>query len=386
MASAPWDLIFGGMLAALLVAVGIYAGAVPQGGRRWWGLAGLVALLVLAAQAVGAGWPRTILLDAAELAALALVWDRGTPAAKRAARNALLLLVPAMVAVGSAAVLVGESGTLPGGAAGKAAAALFVIGWSLKLALVPFYFWLPGVAEAAAPLTTALFVGVVDIAAFGELAELSTASPWLFSDYRGVWISLALLSMFGGALLALGQRDLKRMLAFSTVDDMGYLLLGLAAGPVIGLTGALLGALSHALCKVLLFGAVGIPEWRAGRPLTLSDRGLAGRFPVSAAAFIAGSLGMIGVPPLLGFAGRWRLYLAGAQLGGPALLIAMAAATGLALLYYARAIHLVWLGPETAPVPVRETDACYEPRPAAAVLVVLMIAAVALGVAGWLWI
>jgi len=69
-------------------------------------------------------------------------------------------------------------------------------------------------------MTTALIVGVVDIAEFSELAGLRLAIPWAFDGYQALWLTLALASMFGGALLALAQRDLKRMLAFSTIDDM----------------------------------------------------------------------------------------------------------------------------------------------------------------------
>ncbi|MEA4906793.1 MAG: proton-conducting transporter membrane subunit, partial [Anaerolineaceae bacterium] len=257
--------------------------------------------------------------------------------------------------------------------------ALFVIGFGLKLALVPFYFWLPGVAECASPMTTVLIVSVVDMAAFGELVHLRESAPWIFTDYAAIWLGLALLSMFGGALLALAHRNLKRMLAFSTIDDMGYLLLGVVVGSAAGINGALLAALNHALCKLLLFGAVGVAEYRKGHALTLDDRGLAGAYPVSAAAFIAGALWMLGVPPLFGFAGRWRLYLAGVEYGGAPLVIVMALATGLALLYFVRAIHRVWFGR------AEEATQAGEPGLAAAVPVFLIVLLLLAGlIPGWL--
>jgi multicomponent Na+:H+ antiporter subunit D len=119
---------------------------------------------------------------------------------------------------------------------------------------------------------------------------------------------------------------------------------------------------------------VGAAEYRLGHPLTLDDHGLAKRFPLSAAAFIVGALGMIGVPPLIGFAGRWRLYLSGVTLGGVWLGLALAAATVLALFYYVRAIHRVWMGPADG---MQSTEP--EPRLAGGVLAVLAIAAVVLG-------
>ncbi len=112
----------------------------------------------------------------------------------------------------------------------KLVVCLLIVGFALKLGLIPFYFWLPAVASAAAPMTTALIVSVVDIATFGELAALREVSPWVFGEHAPVWMVVALLSMFGGALLALAQTELKRMLAFSTINDMGFLLLGLIIG------------------------------------------------------------------------------------------------------------------------------------------------------------
>jgi len=97
--------------------------------------------------------------------------------------------------------------------------------------------------------------------------------------------------MFVGALLALAQSNLKRMLAFSTIDDMGYLLLGVVIGSTLGISGALIGALSHALFKLILFGAVGIAESALGRSVTLDMRGLAAKFPVRARRSLSARLG-----------------------------------------------------------------------------------------------
>jgi len=391
-AGLSWNALLGGIFVILLGAVGVYAVPVRQGDSRWWGLAALLGVLATTAMFVSAEAGRTLLLEAAAFAAVALVWAGDSPRAGRAALNYLVLLVVAAVAIGSGLVLAGEGAAAPAYPVANLAVALLLIGFGLKLALVPFYFWLPAVAECAAPMTTALIVSIVDIAALAELALLRTAAPWVFDRFTALWLALALLSMFGGALLALAQRDLKRMLAFSTIDDLGYLLVGIVAGPGTGLTGAWLGAMSHALFKVLLFAAVGVAEARLGRPVTLDDRGLTARFPVSGAAFVIGALGLIGVPPLFGFAGRWRLYLAGVQLGGWPLLLMMTLATALALLYYVRAIHRVWLGPtdyvgpttiaggstgNARPGTIAATSS--EPRLAAAVLIGLMLAAVTLG-------
>jgi multicomponent Na+:H+ antiporter subunit D len=372
--ASDWDPTFLGLFILLFAAVAAYSKAFPQGDRRWWTLFALLALLITAGMLFPDGWGRRFLLDATAFVAAAMVGNRRTPEAAQAGRLYLgLMIISILCLTGGMLLIDGGVGSSPY-LVRRITVALLVFGFGLKLALVPFYFWLPGVAAAAAPMTTVLIVSVVDMAAFGELVQLRVAASWVFVEYRTLWLVVALASMFGGALLALAQRDLKRMLAYSTVDDMGYLLLGVATGSGFGLSGALAGALGHALSKLLLFAAVGMIEARLGQNLTLECRGQAARCPVSGAAFIVGALGIIGVPPTFGFVGRWRLYLSGAEYGGGPLLLAMLLATGVALLYYARAIHRVWLGPAA------EASLPRVPRMATIALLVLMIAVVTLGV------
>jgi formate hydrogenlyase subunit 3/multisubunit Na+/H+ antiporter MnhD subunit len=367
------SLVLAGCLAVLALAIGLYSLSVRQGAAGWWLLAVSIAVLVVTASAVGHSWTSTILLDIAELAAVALVWVRGTPAAERAALKYLHSIAPAIACtiVGLAMVGAGESVSPVWQ---KFAVCLLVVGFALKLGLVPFYFWLPDVAANAAPMSAAIVIGLLDVATFSELVYLREIAPWIFERYAPVWMVLGLASLVGGAALALAQRELKRMLAFSSVTGLGLLLVAVVAGGA-GLSGAWIGALNHGLAKVLLFGAVGIAEERLGRPVTLDTRGLATAMPLASASFVIGAFGLIGVPPGFGFAGYWRVYEAAFQYGGGPLIAFLLAVAGLDLLCYARAIHRTWYGGAQATL-VSQQPALV----AGGVLMCLAVAEVLLGV------
>ena len=140
----------------------------------------------------------------------------------------------------------------------------------------------------------------------------------------------------------LTQRSLKRLLVLSTVEDIGFLLLGLASASLLGYSGALIAAATHALAKALLFICLSAPE--AEGALDTKHTGLANRYPVSAFGFLFGMLAMLGVPPTLGYIGRWRLYETALQIA-PLLLAAFILSSVFALIAYTLALTRVWWGP-----------------------------------------
>ncbi len=338
-----WPLIFTIIALVVFTAMEVFSSRINQGKNFSW-VALLTTALIIAGLWIPASIGRILALDAAALLLAWFVWQQD----KKAGQLFLfaVLIGSILIAIGMAiGGLVGhEAAIAPEGTTLKIVICLILVGFTIKLAAIPFSFWLAPLAEKSTPMTAVLVISLLDMAEFGELVMLRVEAPWLFTSVQVVWVALALISMFGGALLAMAQTNIRRMLAFSTIDDIGYLIMGITAGSAGGILGALIGALSHSLCKFLLFGAVGVAEKDLKHPLTLSDGGQASKNPVAGAAFIAGALGMIGVPPLMGFLGRWRLYFAGVEIGGLVLGIAMALSTALALLYYVRAIHRVWLG------------------------------------------
>jgi multicomponent Na+:H+ antiporter subunit A len=319
--------------AALLVAALAYP--------KWLRLAPWVALagaLTIAGLLENQQAMRLGLLEGASLAALVLVWSVATSSRARWTYAAAVLA--------SGLALVTGDHLLNGGDTGWARA-LLTTGFLLKLAAVPFLLWLLSMADELPALALGLIIAVVDIAVFGELYLVSQAAPWILTP-RGLWLEVAVASALGGSLLMLAQRSLKRLLVLSTVEDLGFLLLGVQSASALGLKGALLGAAVHAVAKALLFISISAPE--ADGLLDCETAGLANRYPISAAGFLFGMLAMLGVPPTLGFAARWRLYETAGQVH-PLLLLAFLLSSAFALIAYALALTRVWWGPPGANEP-----------------------------------
>lgn len=325
-----WPIQFGVGLACLALLFTGYAILKERRMLSLWAGAGLLCVLGLG---VEGHFIRLLLLEGAAFTALVLVWKASE---ERAASRAYLLAV-----ILSAVVTVGGMLTM-GSSQTNLVLALLLTGFSLKLALVPLSLWLPMVAKAIPAPLVGLIVAVVDVAAFGELVVLRQSYPWLFAPMQ-VWLAVALFSALGGAVLMLAQQDLKRMLAFSSIEDMGYLLLGVTAGGELGMRGAVLGLAVHALAKALLFSSLAFGESDDG-PLTLKNHGLTTRYPWSGVGFLVGALAMLGIPPMAGFAARWQLYQAATLLGLPFLGVLLLA-TAFAVLSYVRVIALCWWGP-----------------------------------------
>jgi hypothetical protein len=294
----------------------------------------LVAMAAAGALACGgllvpATLARSLLLEAAAAMAFYIMWRT----AGRPAWHVYLI-----------AVLLSALGMVGGTMAAEAgnahwAMALLLPGIAIKVALVPLWFWLPLVAEGAPALVTGLVVGVVDVAACAELLTLRSAQPWLFTP-AAPWLALGIASALLGAVLALAQRDVRRLLAFSTIADMGFLVVAVTLGGEYGMLGASLGAAVHAMSKALLFASVAAPE--AEGDALIDARGLASSHPLAGAGFIVGALSVLGVPPTAGYAGHWRVF--SVVSGNPLLFAALAGAAMLSVAIYARAIASFWWG------------------------------------------
>ncbi|MGP8175431.1 MAG: proton-conducting transporter membrane subunit [Terracidiphilus sp.] len=304
----------------------------------------LAPLMILAGTAAVAGlmvadpWQRLGLLELGALLTVVLVWQ--------SARTFSAKLLYLAVVVLSAASLVSSDLLLQHGQADWARA-LLLTSVCVKLAAVPLFFWLLTLADEVPALVLGLIIAVVDMAAFGELYLAAQASPGLLTP-QGLLLGAAAVTSFLAALLMLTQRSLKRLLVLSTVEDVGFLLLGVFSINIIGLDGAIFAAATHALAKALLFICLSGPE--ADGALDGEHSGLINRYPVSAFGFLFGMLAMLGIPPTMGYIGRWRLYETAVQIGWPLAAVFILSSI-LALIAYTLALTRTWWGPAPEPSP-----------------------------------
>ncbi len=238
------------------------------------------------------------------------------------------------------------------------ALALFIVGFGLKSALVPFHAWLPDAHPSAPAPISAMLSGVL-IKTLGVYA-LSRVVFNIFGvspQIGWVLVALALLSMVAGAFLAIGQWDFKRLLAYSSISQVGYVVLGIGLGAVILSHGgnlawaslAILGGLfhlaNHAVYKSLLFLTSGSVEMSTGTREMRQMGGLAERLPVTRAACTLASASIVGIPPFSGFWSKLILVIAAVQAGFIWLAAVIVVVSLLTLIMYLKVQRRVFLGP-----------------------------------------
>ena len=233
---------------------------------------------------------------------------------------------------------------------------LLSVGFFVKAAVMPLHTWLPDAhSEAPSPVSPLLSGVLIKMGAYGlfivfyGLLSVNLAKnimPSVFSTPILLYIIqwLAALSIVLATFLAIMQEDAKRLLAYSSVSQIGYVVLGLATGTSLGVAGGLFHALNHAIFKGLLFLAVGAVIYRTGTRNMSELGGLVKKMPFTFTALLLGIIALAGVPPLNGFVSKWMIYEALIQKKEVFLLImAFVGSTG-AFLYVYRLIHSLFLG------------------------------------------
>ncbi len=232
----------------------------------------------------------------------------------------------------------------------SAAFAFLTVGIGLKLALFPLHLWLPN-AYAYAPSMVSVFLAATatKVAVYLMLRFVFTVFGHEFSleqmALHYVLLPLAVVAILSASLVAVFQQDLKRMLAYSSVAQIGYILLGLALMSPEGVTAALLHVFNHALMKGALFMALAAVMWRVGSVQLTDLAGLGRYMPWTLGAFVIGALSLIGVPLTAGFVSKWYLVTAAIDAGWWWLIPVIAVGSLLAVIYVWRVVEVVWFRP-----------------------------------------
>ncbi|HEX7836595.1 MAG TPA: proton-conducting transporter membrane subunit [Kofleriaceae bacterium] len=299
-----------------------------------------------------------------------LVVHRGTPEALRAGDHYLRYTVAggALLFAGVAwlSMLAGPLEFTQGGAlrglgehrtALIAAFGLLVTGLGVKAAMIPLHTWLPVAMVAPAPVSALLHaVAVVKAGAFGITRVVYNVYGVRLARDLGVTRVLALVAgatILYGSLKALVQDDLKRRLAYSTVSQVSFIILGVAVVGRLSTIGGLVHLVHQGLMKITLFFCAGNLSEELGVHGVKQLRGAGRRMPLTMAAFTLASLGMIGVPPLAGFVTKWYLGVGAVEAGEPWVLGVLVASSLLTAAYLLPIVYDAWFREPVAPWPAR---------------------------------
>jgi multicomponent Na+:H+ antiporter subunit D len=263
-------------------------------------------------------------------------------------------------------------------------AALFIImGMALKMALFPFHIWLPdvytyspsGVITFVAPLMT-------KVGAYVVIRMLVTVFlPGYLVDTFPIMTVISWLAAIGiiwGSVMAIAQKDLRRMLAFSSVAQICYVALGIGLANPLGLIGAMLHILNHAVMKGTLFQAAGGIRYSTGLTQISRFAGLGRRMPWTMAAFSVAAISMIGIPPAAGFFSKWYLVLGSVDAGNWIFVAVILISSLLNAVYFFRVLEKVYTSPPGSDDIVN--TAVDPPRDMLAPMIIMAVSILVLGV------
>jgi len=222
---------------------------------------------------------------------------------------------------------------------------LFLAGFGMKAAIVPFHAWLPDAhSSAPSPVSAVLSGVVIKILGVYALTRVFFNVLGASSSLLYCLMVLGLISMVTGAFLATAQNDMKRMFAYSSISQVGYIIFALGLGTPLALLGGLFHLLNHAVFKSLLFFNAGaIEQATCSRDLS-KLKGLSQRLPVTSATALAGSMSIAGLPPFAGFWSKLIIIIASLEAGHPVFALIAALTSIVTLVYYLKFQSGVFFG------------------------------------------
>jgi NADH-quinone oxidoreductase subunit N len=236
-------------------------------------------------------------------------------------------------------------------------AALVAVGLLFKVGAVPFHSWVPDVYQGAPTPITGFMAAATKVAAFGAMLRVFyVALPALSHGWRPVLSWVAMLTMMVGAILAITQTEVKRLLGYSAIAQAGFILTGVVAGDGEGLSATLFYLATYALTTVAAFAVVGLVRQSDGDEDGVISQwaGLGRRHPVTALVFALLLLAMAGIPLTSGFIGKFAVFAAAAHSGQPLLVLVGVIASAITVYAYARVVVLMFFtDPPADPVHIR---------------------------------
>ncbi|MDH5672494.1 MAG: monovalent cation/H+ antiporter subunit D family protein [Myxococcales bacterium] len=239
------------------------------------------------------------------------------------------------------------------------ALALLVVGIGIKLAVFPLHQWLPNAYSHAPSVVSAFLAATSTKVMYYVLVRVLFTlfgAAFVFETLRADYLlmPLSILAMFGGSLAAIYQTNLKRLLAYSSVAQVGYMTLGLSFASVTGVTAGLVHVFNHALMKGGLFLVVGCITAQLGSSDIARMRGLGKRMPLTMAAFVVGGFALIGVPATVGFVSKWYLVQAALEKGMLPVAFLILLSSILAVVYIWRVVEIAYFQEPEAEAKVSE--------------------------------
>ena len=233
-----------------------------------------------------------------------------------------------------------------------AAMGLLLVGFAFKTAVVPFHMWTPDVYQGAPTPVTGFMAAATKAAAFAGFLRVFVGAlgplQWSWAPAISV---LAIATMLLGAILAVVQADVKRMLGYSAVTHAGYVLIGLLSVSREGVSGSLFYLLVYTFMSLGSFGVLALLERRGRKALTIRDlRGLGRRYPIPAGMLALFLLALAGLPPTAGFTAKLAVFRAGIEAGFTALVIIAVISSIIAAFFYVRIIVAMFMDDEPADI------------------------------------
>jgi NADH-quinone oxidoreductase subunit M len=198
-----------------------------------------------------------------------------------------------------------------------AMAALFFTGFAFKLAIFPVHSWIPDAYRDAPAAAAVVMAGAqMGVGIYGLLRLFATLFPReALAPLAPILMGLALVTLYYGGAMALVERDIRRIVAYSSMSQMGYVLFGVGSLAALGVTGSTLHLLNHGMAKALLFMVIGVVVANTGITDITRAGGLARAMPITALAAVTAALALAGAPPLSGFHSEWLIFAGGAEAG-----------------------------------------------------------------------